>query len=167
MTAGRFLLGAASVLTAVLLQTAVVARLPLPGGPADLALVLVIAYAWCEGPLSGMVTGFVTGLLADLLTDHQLGRLALAYVVVGYLAGIWHDDTERSTLPLLVVGAGAALALGVYAAEGLLLGDPRTGLAAVLRGLTSSVGYDIVLAPFVVPVIGRLVRRVDHDPVRR
>ncbi len=168
MSGPRLLLGAATVLTALLLQTTVMARLPVPGSPPDLVLVLVLAFALAEGPRSGMVTGFVAGLLADLQSDHELGRLALAYVVAGYLAGRVQDDTDRSTLlPFLVVLGGAVAALLAYAAVGLVLGDPRTAVSALGPGLAASVAYDVVLTPFVVPVVGLLVRRVDPDPVRR
>lgn len=168
MTGRRFLLGAAAVLVALLLQTTVVTRLPLPGAAPDLVLVVVVAFALVEGQASGMVTGFVAGLLADLLSDAELGRLALVYVVVGYLAGLAADDTERSTLlPLAVVAAAGATALLLHGAEGFLLGDPRASTAALGRGLISSVPYDVVLTPFVVPLVGLLVRRVDRDAVRR
>ena len=168
MTTRRFLLGAATVLTALLLQYAVVSRLPLPGVVPDLLLVLVVAYGLVEGPLSGMTTGFVAGVLADSLADHQLGRLALAYAVVGYATGFIEDDTERSTLvPCLAVGAGALGGVLVFAAEGILLGDPRISLHAVVRSLVSSVPYAVVLTPFVVPVLALLVRRIEPEPVRR
>jgi len=164
----RFLLGAVTVVTAVLLQSSVVSRLPLPGTAPDLVLVLVVAFALVEGPLSGLVTGFVAGLLADLPADHQLGRLALAYALVGYTCGLVQDDTERSTLlPFTVVALGALGSLLVFSAEGVLLGDPRVVWAAVARAVVSSVPYDVVLTPFVVPAVGALVRRVDPDPVRR
>jgi rod shape-determining protein MreD len=168
MTPSRFLLGAATVLTALLLQTTVVARLPVPGQPPDLVLVLVLAFALCEGPWSGLVTGFVAGLLADLQSDHELGRLALVYLVVGYFAGLVQDDHERSTtLPFLVVVGAALAALGICVGEGLLLDDPRTSAGVLGVGQLASVAYDLVLTPFVVPVVGLLVRRVDLDPVIR
>jgi rod shape-determining protein MreD len=166
--ASRFFLGAATVLTALLLQTTVITQLPLPGAAPDLLLVLVVAFALAEGPMSGMSTGFVAGLLADLSADHELGRLALVYAVVGYLTGLIEDDTERSTLvPFLAVGLGAAAGLLVFAAEGALLGDPRVTFTAFGRSLISSVPYDVILTPFVVPVISTLVRRVELDPLRR
>ena len=168
MTPLRLLLGAVAVVAALVLQTTVVARLPLPGSPPDLVLVLVVAYALAEGPASGMLTGFCAGLLADLLSDAELGRLALVYVVVGYLAGLAADEAERSALvPFVVVGLAAAGALVLYAAEGFLLGDPRASIPAVGRALTSSVAYDVVLTPFVVPAVGALVRRVDPDAAAR
>lgn len=173
MTPSRFLLGAVLVLTALLLQTTVLAALPLPGAAPELLVVLVVAFALAEGPFSGAVTGFVAGLSADLLADHALGRLALVLALVGHLAGQVHDDTERSTLlPFAVVGAAAAGAVLLYAAEGVVLGDARIGAAAVVRSLVTSVPYAVVLTPFVVPLVGALVRRVDagasYDrPVRR
>ncbi|MCW2725357.1 MAG: rod shape-determining protein MreD [Frankiales bacterium] len=168
MTGRRFLLGAATVLTALLLQTTVLSRLPLPGAAPDLLLVLVVAYALAEGPLSGMTTGFIAGVLADSLADHALGRLALVYAVVGYLTGMIEDDSDRSTfLPFLAVGLGALGGVLVFAAEGVLLGDPRITLSALGRSLISSVPYAVVLTPFVVPAVGALVRRVDPELIRR
>lgn len=168
MTAQRFLLGATSVVTALLLQVAIVGRLPLPGAAPDLVLVLVVAFALVEGPMSGMVTGFAAGLLADGLSAHQLGRLALAYALVGYVTGMLHDDTERSTLqPFGAVLLGALVALGAYSAEGILLADPRVTLHPVLRAGVSAVPYDVVLTPFVVPLVAALVRRLDVDPLHR
>jgi rod shape-determining protein MreD len=168
VTTRRFLLGAATVLTALLLQTTVVSRLPLPGAAPDLLLVLVVAYALAEGPLSGMTTGFIAGVLADSLADHALGRLALAYAVVGYLTGMIDDDNERSTLiPFLAVGLGALGGVLIFAAEGVLLGDPRITLSAFGRSVISSVPYAVVLTPFVVPAVSALVRRVDPELIRR
>ena len=168
MTAQRFLLGVASVMTALLLQLTVVSRLPLPGAAPDLVLVLVVAFALAEGPMSGMVTGFVAGLLADGLSTHEIGRLALAYAIAGYVTGMLHDDTERSTLqPFGAVAIGALTALAAYTVEGILLGDPRITLHPVLRAAVSSVPYDVVLTPFVVPLVAGLVRRLDVDPLRR
>lgn len=168
MTPRRFLLAAATLLTALLLQDTVINQLPLPGAAPDLVLVLVVAYALVDGPLSGLTTGFVAGLLADSLADHQLGRLALAYAVMGYVTGFIEDDTERSILlPFVAVGAGAAGAVLLFAGEGMLLGDARVTLYAVGRSLLSSVPYAVVLTPFVVPVLSALVRRVEPDPIRR
>lgn len=168
MTVQRFLLGAVSLVTVLLLQVTVVTRLPVPGAPPDLVLLLVVAFALAEGPLAGMITGFVAGLLADTLADHQLGRLALAYAIVGYVTGLLQDDTERSTLqPFGAVALGGLIALMAFTVEGALLGDPRVGLHAVLRAAVSSVPYDVLLTPFIVPIVGALVRRLDGDPLRR
>ncbi len=151
------------VLVAVLLQPALVARLPLPGAPPDLVVVVVVAVALAAGPLAGLLSGFGAGLLTDLTADHELGRLALAYLLVGAAAGSLAEATRRSAVArVLVVAAGAAAALLVLAVEGLLLDDPRAGLAAVRQGLTSAVPYAALLAAGVVPAVARLVRRPER-----
>ena len=61
----------------------------------------------------------------------------------------------------------APRAVGVYALEGLLLGDPRISSGSVWRSLAGTVTYSLVLTPLVVPVVGALVRRLDPDPFRR
>jgi rod shape-determining protein MreD len=168
LRAQRLLLGVVSVLTALLLQVTVVGRLPLPGAAPDLLLVLVVAFALAEGPLSGLVTGWLAGLLADTLAAHELGRLALAYGMAGYVTGMLKDETDRSTLqPFAAVAMGAVVALSAYVGVGILLGDPRLTAYTVVRSALSTVPYDVVLTPFVVPLVAGLVRRLDDDLLRR
>jgi rod shape-determining protein MreD len=168
VTGQRVLFGAVLVSTALLLQTAVLARLPLPGGTPDLLLVVVVAFALAEGPLAGTLTGFAAGLLADLGADHEVGRLALVHLLVGYGAGLLSDEAERSTvLPFVVVAGAAAAAVAVYAGEGVLLGDPRITAAAFWRSLRTTVAYSVLLTPFVVPVVASLLRRLEPDSERR
>ena len=167
MTVPRALLGVVAVVTAVLLQGTVLARLALPGAAPDLVLVVVVAIALVEGSRSGLLTGFGAGLLSDLSSDVELGRLALTYAVVGGLAGLLEEDDRSAVLPFVAVGLGAVVALVVYGAQGVLLGDERVTMSAFVRSLASTVPYSVVLTPFVVPVVGLLVRRLDGDPLRR
>jgi rod shape-determining protein MreD len=161
VTGRRALVLAALVLLAVVLQSAVVARLPLPGSPPDLVLVLVVAVGLRAGPRAGMLTGFAAGLLADLSGDAELGRLALAYVVAGGLAGLLEDDVEGSLVLAALVGAvAAAVAVLVYAGHGVLLGDPRVTGGALGRAMASTVPYCAALTPAIVPPVGALLRRV-------
>jgi rod shape-determining protein MreD len=168
MTPSRFLLGAVSVVTVLLVQVTVIGRLPLPGAAPDLLLVLVLAFGLAEGPMVGIVTGFAAGMLADGLSAHEMGRLAFAYALAGYVTGSLQDDTDRSTLqPFGAVALGAFVSLGAFVGEGILLGDHRVTAHAVVRAAISSVPYDVVLTPFVVPLVAGLVRRLDTDPLRR
>ena len=169
MHPGRVIAAIAAVLTLLPLQFSVIDRLPLPGAGPDILIVLVIAVALARGPLVGMIMGFCTGLAADLAppADHTLGRLALAYCVAGYLAGLLADEAERSALaPMLVVALIAAFVIGTYAALGALLGDARITVSALGHNLPSSVLYDVVLTPFVVPLVGAVARRLEPEAVR-
>lgn len=164
MTPRRLLLGAAVLLTALLVQGAVLSRLPLR---ADLLLVVVVAFALAEGSSSGAVTGFVAGLLVDVGSDHELGRVAFAYALAGQVAGMVPVRPDRSRLvPPAVTAAAAAVAVTAYAVQGLLLGDPRTTVTAWGRATAATVVGCVVLAVLVVPLVGSLVRRLDSDPLR-
>jgi rod shape-determining protein MreD len=160
----RSLLATAVVVTALMLQAGVINRLPLPGGRPDLPIVCVVAFALAGGPAYGAVLGFCVGLAADVLppADHTLGRLALAYAVVGYLAGLVEDVEERSVLTTVaVVAVASAAAVTVFAAIGALVGDGRITGVAVGHSLVATVLYDVVLAPFIVPVVSGAVRRTE------
>ena len=158
----RRLVSTAFVLTALLVQTTVVNRIPLPDGRPDLLVLVVVALALVRGPEYGALLGFVSGLLADVVppADHTVGRLALAYAVVGYAAGLLEDAEERSVLAtVLVVAACSAAAVVAYAGIGALLGDERITISALRSSLVATVIYDVVLAPFVVPAVSGAARR--------
>ncbi|MCU0266132.1 MAG: rod shape-determining protein MreD [Actinomycetia bacterium] len=167
MTFGRVLLATVLLGTAVVLQTVVLSRLPLPGATPDLVLLVVVGLALVQGPVSGLLTGFAGGLLLDLVppADGAVGRWALVLCLAGLVAGRYADAVERSTiLPLVVVAGLAAGSLLLYAGLGWLLGDPRVTLAAVARTLPTAVLYDVLLTPFVVPAVMALARRVEPEP---
>jgi rod shape-determining protein MreD len=160
----RSLLTVAVVLTALLLQASVINRLQLPGSGPDLLVLVVVAFGLAAGPTYGVVLGFFAGLAADVLppADHSLGRFALALAVVGYLAGLVEDVEERSvltTVAVVAIASGAAVVL--YAGVGGLVGDHRITASAVAHSLASTVIYDVVLAPFVVPLLALAVRRAE------
>ena len=55
----RFTFALVTILAAVVLQTALLDRLPFPGGSApNLVLVLVVTLALASGPMEGMLVGF-------------------------------------------------------------------------------------------------------------
>jgi len=160
----RPMLVVAFVFTALLAQATVVNRIPLPEGRPDLVVLVVIALALVGGPAYGAVLGFSAGVAADILppADHTIGRLALAYAVVGYAAGLVEDAEERSVLTTMaVVAAGSAVAVIGFAGVGALLGDPRVTSAALRQSLVATVLYDVILAPFVVPAVSGVARRAE------
>jgi rod shape-determining protein MreD len=160
----RVLLATAIAMTALVLQAVGFDRIPLPLGRPDLPLVCVVALSLAAGPTFGTVAGFCIGLAADSLppADHTLGRLALAYAVVGYLAGLLEDVEERSVFATVAIVAGASVvAVILFGGVGALVGDHRISAESLLRALGVVVLYDVVLAPLVVPLISALVRRTE------
>jgi rod shape-determining protein MreD len=169
VTGRQNLLAVVVVLTSLLVQVTILNRLPLPIGHPDLLVVVVISCALVGGPQRGAVIGFATGLAADLMppADHLAGRLAFTYTIVGYFAGLLEDVEERSVLTtILVVAVGAAVAVLVYAGLGALVADPHVTVHVTTRGLLATVVYDVVLAPFVVPLISAASHRLEPAGLR-
>lgn len=170
MKLNRILLSAVLVVLALVIQVSVLARLQLPGAVPDLTLLTVLGLALVYGHVGGSLVGFGAGLLADLAppADHAAGRYALVLCVVGYLAGLVRPDNGRlrsATGPMAVVAGAAVGTTLLYAGVGALVGDTaarHVGLGSLL--LTAAI-YDLLLAPFVVPGVMYLARRVDHDPL--
>jgi rod shape-determining protein MreD len=147
---------AALVCAAVVCQTVVFRYVAIDGVVPDLALVVVVVAAIVRGSEFGALLGFGAGLLVDLAppADHVAGRWALALVVVGYLAGRVRQDARSSTLAaVIVVGAASFVGTSIYALSGLLLGDGGLGADETLQVVVTSVLWDLMLAPLLVPVL--------------
>ncbi len=169
MPLARTVLAGVLLVVAAIVQVSVLSRLPLPGATPDLVLLVVIGLALAAGPTSGAVSGFFGGLLLDAMppADGALGRWALVLCLAGWAAGRMQDAAERSAfVPLLIVAVLAPATLLAYAGLGLMLGDPRVTAEAVVASLPAATLYDVLLAPFVVPLVGGLCRRVEpRSPV--
>jgi rod shape-determining protein MreD len=164
MTAQRVGIRIVLVVIAAILQVVVVNKWHLPGGQPDLVVLIVVAFALASGPQRGALLGFCAGLLVDVMPPaaHIAGRLAFAYTVVGYVAGLLEDPEETSVVTTILIVAGASAgAVLMYAAVGGLLGDARISATATVHSLVATVVYDVVLAPFVVPLVSGLARRLE------
>jgi rod shape-determining protein MreD len=149
----------AAILAAVVVQMALLDRLPFPGGSApDLVLVLVVTLALASGPLEGMLIGFGAGLALDMAppASNLLGLSALVLCVIGYGCGWLRGPLERSAwLPLGVVMLGVTAGETLYALAGMIFGDPDITWQSARLVLPVSVVYDILLCPFVVAAVVR------------
>lgn len=170
MRFNRTLLSTALVVIALVVQVSVLARLQLPGAVPDLLLLVVLGLAFVYGHVAGALIGFGAGLLADLAppADHAAGRYALVLCVIGYCAGLVRPDNGRLKSAFVPMAAVVAAAIGstlLYALVGALVGDTsarHVGLGSLL--FTAAV-YDLLLAPFTVPLIMALARRTENDPL--
>ncbi|MFF3246828.1 rod shape-determining protein MreD [Streptomyces sp. NPDC002870] len=170
MRFNRMLLSTTLVVVALVIQVSILARLQLPGAVPDLLLLVVLGLALVYGHMAGAFIGFGAGLLADLAppADHAAGRYALVLCVIGYLAGLARPDNgqlKSATGPMVVVVAAAIGSTLLYAGVGALVGDTaarHVGLGSLL--FTAAV-YDLLLAPFTVPLIMALARRAESNPL--
>ncbi|MFF4226117.1 rod shape-determining protein MreD [Streptomyces sp. L500] len=170
MRLNRILLSTALVVVALVAQVSVLARLHLPGAVPDLMLLVVVGLALVYGHTTGCLVGFGAGLLADLAppADHATGRYALVLCVVGYLVGLARPDSGRvrsATVPMLAVVGAAVLSTLLYAGVGSLVGDTAARHVGLSGLVATAACYDLLLAPFVVPLVMTMARRTVSDPL--
>ncbi|MBL1112638.1 rod shape-determining protein MreD [Streptomyces sp. 110] len=170
MHLNRIVLSTCLVVFALVVQICVLARLQLPGAVPDLLLLVVLGLALVYGHTGGALIGFGAGLLADFAppADHAAGRYALVLCVIGYLAGLAKPETGQlrsATGPMLVVVAAAIGATLLYAGVGILVGDDAARQVGLGKLLFTAALYDLLLAPFTVPLIMGLARRSENDPM--
>ncbi|MFC5720225.1 rod shape-determining protein MreD [Streptomyces gamaensis] len=170
MRLNRILLSTVLVVVALVVQVTVFARLHLPGAVPDLLLLVVIGLALVHGHTTGAVVGFGAGLLADLAppADHATGRYALVLCLVGYAVGLAKPESRHvrsATGPMLVVLAAAVGSTLLYAGVGSLVGDTAARHVGLTGLVLTAALYDLLLAPFTVPLIMALARRTQSDPL--
>ncbi len=172
MSAWRAMVAALVVSAAVVLQVTVFPHFSWQGIVPNLGLLVVVGAALVRGPQFACLLGFATGLLVDLAppADHIAGRWALAFVVVGYLAGRIRQESPDQGRPtptavVLAVAASSFVASSVYALTGLLLGDPSMGIGEVVSTILIALIWDVLLTPFVLPVVMLVFARLQPSRV--
>ncbi|HEY3015067.1 MAG TPA: rod shape-determining protein MreD [Nocardioides sp.] len=166
MSVLRALVGLVVVLLAVVLQASLFPHFAWHGVVPDLALLVVVGAALVRGAQYGAVLGFVAGLAVDLSppSDHIAGRWALALVIVGYVAGRVRQDAHRDrpgpTQVVLTVAACSFVGTSVFALSGLLLKDPLIDVDEMLTTILVALVWDVLLAPFVLPLVMMLFARL-------
>jgi rod shape-determining protein MreD len=147
-----------TILTAVLLQSTVFARLTLFGVSPDLVLAVVISFALIEGPIAGAVLGFSGGLLRDLLLDAPKGLTGLSYLIVGYAVGSIRPYLQTTSVMVPVAGvfAGSLAASALYEVLQAMLGRRTGGFDRAIAVVVLTAVYNTLLVPFVYPPVKRI-----------
>lgn len=169
LTGRRLILAVGAVLVFGLLQICAIDDISFPIGRPDLPVLAVLALALTWGPAWGASVGFAAGLMLDLAppADHAVGQLAFTYAIVGYAAGLLADGEERSVVATIVIVIVGCIGLvGIDVALGTVIGATGLGVSFVARLVIATVGYDVILAPFVVPMLTHVARRTEPAGVR-
>jgi rod shape-determining protein MreD len=170
MRLNRIVLSTVLVVIAMVAQVSVLARLHLPGAVPDVLLLTVLGLALTYGHVGGCLIGFFAGLLADLAppADHAVGRYALVLCVIGYAAGLAKPDSGQlrtAAGPMLVVIGAAVGTTLLYVGVGSLVGDSAGAHVGLAKLVFTATVYDLLLAPFIVPLVMALARRFERDPL--
>jgi rod shape-determining protein MreD len=163
----RLLALAVVLVVAVLVQSTVLARLRLAGVRPDLLVLAVVSVAVATDPTTGAVFGFVAGLVADLLFDLPVGVSALVYTAIGFAVGTVrvYVTSHRPLVHLAL--AGAASLASVWCCGLLLRVFDLSSWATVTRAGPLVALYNLLLTPFVYPVVWALTERIPARPAQR
>jgi rod shape-determining protein MreD len=156
----RIISWTAVVLTALVLQSTILAQIRLGGAKPELLYLVTIVLAYLEGPSSGALAGFFGGMAQDFLLAQPKGITALTLTLLGYTVGTARQfiTSESPLLPVIVVGVGTAVGSLFSSLVTFLLGQLKEGIGIgqlVETALLSAL-YNAILTPLVFPVVRRL-----------
>ena len=154
----RALLWSAIVITALVLQSTVFAKVTLAGAKPELVYMVTIILAFLEGPSSGAVAGFAGGMAEDFLLNQPKGITALTLTVVGYTVGSLRQYlvTPSPLLPVALVGGATTCGLLFYGLVSFLLGQLDYGAEYLFKIALLSGLYNAILTPLVFPIVRRV-----------
>jgi rod shape-determining protein MreD len=155
------------LVVAVLIQSTVLARLRLAGARPDLLVLAVVSVAVATDPTTGAVFGFVAGLVSDLLVDLPVGVSALVYTAVGFAVGTVRVYVTSHRPLVHLVLAGAASLASVWCCGLLLRVFDLSSWATVTRAGPLVALYNLLLTPFIYPVVWALTERIPARPAQR
>jgi rod shape-determining protein MreD len=164
MSLVRILAAVVAVSVALVLQVSLFPHLAWQGIVPNLCLLVVVGAALTRGAQFAAVLGFLAGVVLDLAppADHVAGRWALALVIVGYVAGRVRQDVKpTATAVVVTVAASSFVGTSVFAISGLLLGDPVTDIVELLQVILVAVLWDVLLTPFVLPLVMKMFQRLE------
>ena len=163
----RLLVLAAVLVAAVLVQSTVLAAVRLAGVRPDLLVLAVVSVAVATDAATGAAFGFAAGLVADLLFDLPVGVSALVYTAAGFAVGAVRVYLTSHRPLVHMVLAGAASLASVWSCGLLLRVFDLSSWAAVARAGPLVALCNLLLTPFVYPVVWALTERVPVRPARR
>lgn len=166
MSALRLVVAFVAVSLALVLQVSLFPHVAWQGIVPNLCLLVVVGAALTRGAQFAAVLGFLAGVSLDLAppADHVAGRWALALVVVGYVAGRVRQDVKPTAVAVVVtVAASSFIGTSVFALTGLLLRDPVIDIAELLQVILVAVLWDVLLTPFVLPLVMRMFQQLEPE----
>jgi rod shape-determining protein MreD len=145
------------------LQSAVLARLPLFGGTLDLVLLTVLCWNLLAERSDGLGWAFAGGFFADLHSAGPLGASIIGLLAVGYVAGLTEGRLWRThiLLPLATALLGTLAFQLIYLAVLAITGYPVN----LPEHLTFVVFPSVFLNMVGILPLYWLIRRL-HDRVR-
>ena len=163
----RALMLAGVIAAGVVLESTLLARLRFGGARPDVLVLAVIAVAMVCGPVTGAVFGFAAGLLSDLEFAAPVGVSALVYTMIGFGMGTARIYVTSSRTWVHLLLAGAASLASVWLAGVVLRVFDLSSWEFLVRSAPWATLYNLLLTPFVYPLVRALAERAGQGPTDR
>src|SRR6266487_231157 len=152
----RTLLLGALIALSLVLESTLLAHLRVGGVHPDLLVIVVIAVAMVDGPVTAATFGFAAGLVS-----------ALVYTVIGFGVGVGRVYVTSSSALLHLLLAGVASFASVWLAGLVLRVFDLSSWDFLLRAAPLVALYNLLLTPLVYPPVRALLERLEPVPTVR
>ncbi len=155
------------LLSSFVLQTTIIPHLRVFGVQPDLILIVVVTYAFIQGPAAGSVAGFLGGLLEDLVLIRGVGLNVLCKTIMGYVGGLVERALFADNILFLMIAIFVATILNqtIYAGLIFLLGEKVLFWSTFLDLILPSALYNSLLAPLMYHLLLRIAVFEKKAPV--
>ncbi len=164
----RFLITAAIVAAAYLLQCTVFSNLELAGVKPNLLIIVTASFGFMRGPREGMLVGFAAGLMTDIQFGDMIGFYALIYLLAGFVNGLFERlyFDEDIKLPLFLIAVSEFIyGIIIYLLMFLLRSDFNF-LYYLNRIIIPELIYTIVITLGLYPLILFINHRLEAEEKR-
>lgn len=151
------------VLFLFIVQTVVVASIDWWLVGPDLVVLGVLSWTLVLSQSEAAVVSFVAGLFIDIAppTQGAIGRWALILTLISLV--LWPVATsERVDSPLISMGlvalASSVAVFGIFLVDSIT-SDERMHLGPLLKSIIGVGVWNLLLAPFVLPIVQKIARR--------
>jgi len=140
---------AAIIIVIVVLETHWPTVLRFGGAKPDLMLLLVLYYAFSEGPSKALGVGFIGGFLEDVFSAGPLGLHVFCKVLIGYVVGVIGTRlvTEHPIVMTIIVFLSTICEVALVVLLGFLYRDQVPVKFMFLHVGVPMAFYNSVLAP--------------------
>jgi rod shape-determining protein MreD len=145
-----------------IVQEAAVSKIHFPIAGFSLYLCVVLGLMALEDRFGAISFGFIAGIVLDFSpsSDSPFGKWALILTIIGYLFSRNResigDFTERPIAFILLVTAGATIALAMFLIIGVILGENNGSMLNNFKTVFGNALWTLLFASILLPLIVKL-----------
>ena len=145
-----------------IVQEAAISKINFPIAGFSLYLCVVLGLMALEDRFGAISFGFIAGIVLDFSpsSDSPFGKWALILTIIGYLFSRNResigDFTERPIAFVLLVTAGATVALLMFLIFGIILGENNGSMINNLQTVFGNALWTLLFSSILLPIIVKL-----------